>query len=400
MNIVAQGLLRALQSQVGQRVMGVAGPPPPPGPIIVAANHTSYFDHFVLGWWLVSNGRPLPRFLSKSELFDTPISARFNRLGGGIPISRGGVDPEGFVEAQRVLESGGTIVLYPEGTRSRDGWMRAPRRGAAALAARTGAPIVPVGLLGTARVLPVGARVPRPVRRVVVHSGEPVHVSAPGREEERAITREVMQRIAALSGQWPHFLDAPAVTTSPVAPALLRSRARALHTLVERGFAVEGDASLQSFTAAERLSRRQRGSAERLERGRALGQLARRASSPITAVRHALAARRSIVGALRARPTDPLAWHVWAVLLESLPPALGGDEAAASSGHRMAAALAPSSPRYVYHLAESLTASGRTDEAIRFVDRTLEQPGLVVDDPHVARLFRHRRALATAIVPE
>jgi 1-acyl-sn-glycerol-3-phosphate acyltransferase len=103
-----------------------------------------------------------------------------------------------------ILRRGDVFGLYPEGTRSRDGRLYRGRTGVGWLALASGAPVVPVGLVGTDRVQPVGARFPR-VHRVRVAFGEPVrpeiYAGLPPGRARRELTDEVMDRIAALTGQ-------------------------------------------------------------------------------------------------------------------------------------------------------------------------------------------------------
>jgi 1-acyl-sn-glycerol-3-phosphate acyltransferase len=185
-----------------------AGNVPRTGAVILAANHLSFVDSFLI---------PLmtPRrvsFLAKQEYF---------RSGGGpkqfatrtfltgidaIPVPRGGyrAAQESLEAALRVLEAGGAFGIHPEGSRSRDGRLYRGRTGVAWLAIASGAPVVPVALRGTERIQPVGARAPRP-GKVVVRFGEPMRFAQPadGRPgpARRAATDTIMAAIAELSGQ-------------------------------------------------------------------------------------------------------------------------------------------------------------------------------------------------------
>jgi 1-acyl-sn-glycerol-3-phosphate acyltransferase len=106
--------------------------------------------------------------------------------------------------AAKVIDAGDLFAIYPEGTRSRDGKLHRGHRGVGHLAITTGAPVIPVGISGTDRVQPVGARVPRPFRRLVVRFGAPIDPAtfAGGRHDRRRrITDEVMKAIQRLSGQ-------------------------------------------------------------------------------------------------------------------------------------------------------------------------------------------------------
>ncbi len=112
--------------------------------------------------------------------------------------------------ARAVLDAGGAFAIYPEGTRSLDGRLHRGHTGVAALALGTGAPVVPVALVGTERVQPVGTRLPR-IRRVTVRYGAPLDFSSyEGLESScmirRAVTDEIMDAIATLSQQ--EYVDA------------------------------------------------------------------------------------------------------------------------------------------------------------------------------------------------
>jgi 1-acyl-sn-glycerol-3-phosphate acyltransferase len=181
---------------------------PPTGPVIVASNHLSFIDSIVI---------PLavPRrvvFLAKADYWEGRSLASlprraFFRAFEAVPVER---DQQRDAQASLrlaagVLARGDAFGIYPEGTRSRDGRLYRGRTGVGWLALSTGAAVLPVGLVGTDRVQPIGARVPR-IRRVRIRFGEPVDPKSftegrsPG-QSRRQLTDEVMDRIAALSGQ-------------------------------------------------------------------------------------------------------------------------------------------------------------------------------------------------------
>ncbi|MDQ1665083.1 MAG: 1-acyl-sn-glycerol-3-phosphate acyltransferase [Actinomycetota bacterium] len=181
---------------------------PPTGPLIVASNHVSFIDSIVI---------PLavPRrvvFLAKAEYWEGRSLASlprraFFRAFEAVPVDR---DQQRDAQAPLtlaagVLARGDAFGIYPEGTRSRDGRLYRGRTGVGWLALTTGAVVLPVGLVGTDRVQPVGARVPR-IRRVRIRFGEPVDPKAYAEERSpgqarRQLTDEVMGRIAGLTGQ-------------------------------------------------------------------------------------------------------------------------------------------------------------------------------------------------------
>ena len=106
--------------------------------------------------------------------------------------------------ATEVLSAGGVFGIYPEGTRTRDGYTHRGHTGVARLAIRTGAPIVPVGLVGTDECQPTDKKLPRPFRKVHVRFGPPLEAVRPGDGDERlalrALTDEVMFEIVQLCG--------------------------------------------------------------------------------------------------------------------------------------------------------------------------------------------------------
>jgi 1-acyl-sn-glycerol-3-phosphate acyltransferase len=181
-----------------------AGNVPESGPVILAANHLSFVDSFLI---------PLmtPRrvsFLAKQEYFDRRrwLVRSFMTGLDAIPVPRDGfrAAQDALETALRVLKDGEAFGIHPEGSRSRDGRLYRGRTGVAWLALASGAPVVPVAILGTERVQPVGARLPRP-GKVVVRFGRPLVFSPPpeGRQGavRRAVTDEIMAAIGELSGQ-------------------------------------------------------------------------------------------------------------------------------------------------------------------------------------------------------
>ncbi len=176
---------------------------PERGPVILAANHRSFMDSLFLPLVI---GRRVT-FVAKAEYFDSKKTAWFFRGVGQIPIRRegGSASERALAAATEVLEGGGVFGIYPEGTRTRDGFLHRGHTGVARLALRTGAPIVPVGLIGTDEVQPTDAKLPRVFRRVTIRFGEPIHPDHyRGRESDslvlRTITDEVMYEIRQLSG--------------------------------------------------------------------------------------------------------------------------------------------------------------------------------------------------------
>lgn len=178
------------------------------GPVILASNHQSFIDSVFLP--LVVRRRVT--FVAKAEYFESWKTAWFFRAVGMIPLKRdgGSASTRALLAAREVLEQGGALGIYPEGTRSPDGKLYKGHTGVARLAMQTGAAVVPVAQFGTADVQPIGSRSIKLFRRVSIKMGEPLRwpgadISGNGSETDntslRAFTDHLMEAIGALSGQ-------------------------------------------------------------------------------------------------------------------------------------------------------------------------------------------------------
>ncbi|QGZ47787.1 1-acyl-sn-glycerol-3-phosphate acyltransferase [Streptomyces sp. QHH-9511] len=186
---------------------------PEEGPAIVAGNHLSFSDHFLMPAVL----RRRITFLAKQEYFTGPgikgrLTAAFFRSAGQIPVDRSSKEAgkAAIREGLGVLSRGELLGIYPEGTRSHDGRLYKGKVGVAVMAIKAGVPVIPCAMVGTFEIQPPGKVVPR-VRRVTVRFGAPLDFSRfAGLEDEkaaiRAVTDEIMYEILALSGQ--EYVDA------------------------------------------------------------------------------------------------------------------------------------------------------------------------------------------------
>jgi 1-acyl-sn-glycerol-3-phosphate acyltransferase len=121
---------------------------PADGPVIFAANHRSFLDPFVIA---CMSRRPL-YYVAKKELFAKPLTAWFLNSLGAFPIDRGAADEDAMGTARQILERGDAVLIFPEGTRIRPGALAGPKRGVGRLALETGAPIIPVAVIGTEEI--------------------------------------------------------------------------------------------------------------------------------------------------------------------------------------------------------------------------------------------------------
>ena len=179
---------------------------PSRGPVLLAANHRSYFDVVAVALVAARMGRPV-RFLGKRELFDAPGLGWLARALGGIPVDRDNDPARSLGEARRALQAGEPVIILPQGTIPRGAAFFDPvlrgKTGCARLAAMTGAPVVPIGLWGTEAVWPRSARLPTvtavgtpPTVRIRV--GEPLDIAAVASTDPVAATERLIGAIVAL----------------------------------------------------------------------------------------------------------------------------------------------------------------------------------------------------------
>ncbi|MFI6003559.1 lysophospholipid acyltransferase family protein [Streptomyces sp. NPDC051366] len=181
---------------------------PPEGAAIIAGNHLSFSDHFLMPAIL----KRRITFLAKAEYFTGPgvkgrLTAFFFRSAGQIPVDRSGKDAgqAALREGLGVLAKGELLGIYPEGTRSHDGRLYKGKVGVAAMALGAGVPVVPCAMVGTFEIQPPGQKIPN-IRRVTIRFGKPLDFSRyAGLEGERAVLRavtdEIMYAVLELSGQ-------------------------------------------------------------------------------------------------------------------------------------------------------------------------------------------------------
>jgi 1-acyl-sn-glycerol-3-phosphate acyltransferase len=162
---------------------------PGSGAVIVAPNHRSFIDFLVVG---TTATRRKAFFMAKDDLWKSRILGTLLETFGAFPVNRAGADRLALDRARAVLEKGELLILFPEGTRRSGPKIEQLHEGAAFLAARTGAPIVPVGVGGTSAAMPKGARLPHPVKvRLVV--GEPI--AAPERSGGGRVARSKVHAV-------------------------------------------------------------------------------------------------------------------------------------------------------------------------------------------------------------
>ena len=145
---------------------------PAEGPFILVANHASNLDPLVLGWAIGNRQHRLIHFMAKAEMLRWPVLGWLATQSAVFFVRRGEGDRSAQRFALEALAAGSPIALHPEGTRSRDGHLKAGKSGAAFLAMRSGAPLLPAGIAGTHRIFPGGSNVPH-ASRISIRVGGP-----------------------------------------------------------------------------------------------------------------------------------------------------------------------------------------------------------------------------------
>jgi 1-acyl-sn-glycerol-3-phosphate acyltransferase len=181
---------------------------PAEGGVILASNHLSFIDSIILP--LVVDRRV--SFLAKSEYFTRKglkgwLMRSFMLATGQLPIDRSGgkASEDSLNTGLAVLARGSVLGIYPEGTRSPDGKLYRGRTGVARMILEAGVPVVPIAMMDTEKVMPIGTRLPK-VRRIGIIAGDPLDFSRfEGMEGDRfilrSITDEIMYELHALSEQ-------------------------------------------------------------------------------------------------------------------------------------------------------------------------------------------------------
>lgn len=246
---------------------------PRTGPAILASNHLSFSDSIFLP--LVVPRRVT--FPAKMEYFTGPgvkgkLTAAFFRGTGQIPIDRSGGDASqaAMSAGERILNDGGLFGIYPEGTRSPDGKLYKGKTGLARLALATGAPIIPVAMIDTDKVQPIGQKMPQ-LHRVGIVVGKPMYFPqyravAVDRAIAREVTDAVMKELRDLSGQ--EYVDEYAavvkrrraaekfrMATSEAAALATEARAKALLVTEKVRDDVSGRAKEVSVRASETVAK-------------------------------------------------------------------------------------------------------------------------------------------------
>jgi 1-acyl-sn-glycerol-3-phosphate acyltransferase len=181
-------MVRGLNGLLFRTSVDGADQVPASGPVIIAPVHRSFIDFFVAS-------EVTPRklhYMAKDSLWGNGLLARILPAVGAFPVHRESADREALRRAQQVLDAGEVLILFPEGERRTGPVVEELHEGVAFLAARTGATVVPVGIGGSASVMPKGKRLPRP-RHIHLIVGQPI--APPTRTGSGRVARSTIHQL-------------------------------------------------------------------------------------------------------------------------------------------------------------------------------------------------------------
>ncbi len=172
---------------------------PTTGPCIIASNHASNLDPYMLGYTIKERE---VYFLAKEELFRNPVFGWIIRMNNAFPVKRGQKDLEAIKKFHDFIQSGKPLVVFVEGTRTHDGGLQPAKKGAGRLIYDAKAPVIPTYIEGTYRSMPRGSLFPKPVK-IFVHFGPPIPLEdllaePPDKPTYIKIADRVMEHIAKL----------------------------------------------------------------------------------------------------------------------------------------------------------------------------------------------------------
>lgn len=177
----------------------IRGKLPQQGPFVLAGNHLSELDPVVIGYGVWKMGR-IPRFMAKDSLFRIPVLKWLLNASGQIPVKRGRGGGEAVEAAERLMETGGGVIIYPEGTLTREPqlWPMRGKSGAVRLAAAHNIPLIPFAHWGTQAVY--GRYAKRPTFRfrtpIIINVGEPMNLNELVHDaKDRVVVQEASDRL-------------------------------------------------------------------------------------------------------------------------------------------------------------------------------------------------------------
>jgi 1-acyl-sn-glycerol-3-phosphate acyltransferase len=186
---LVRGLIKVVATLVG-RVQVIGAEKVPPGAFVLAPVHRSNVDFALTS---IITKRPM-RYMGKDSIWKSRALGRFVSMLGAFPVHRGTADRESLRVTVEVVEGGSPVVMFPEGTRQSGPVVQELFDGPAYVATKTGVPIVPMGIGGSERMMPKGAKLLKPTKLVLV-VGDPIH--PPPRSEQGRVPRSAVRDLTA-----------------------------------------------------------------------------------------------------------------------------------------------------------------------------------------------------------
>lgn len=351
---------------------------PTRGPFVLAPNHRSYFDHFVLE---TVTGFAVGRsvwFLTKRESFEHPLSRLWTTAWRGIPVDREQPGPDTLRAVRRVMDAGDVLCVYPEGTRNTGHELLPFHPGAFRFALASGVPVIPVAMAGTDAVLPPGAR--RFSRgRARIAFGEPI-VPDLSRGRADAAARLSSEAKAAIVSM---YADLAAMDDVGVAARDHERRgsraARAFDRLTSSSLAPDAtlprEASRRLRALLALLSRAHPRSHDLLAQRARLQGLTIAHRPLVTRILPSLVMRHRLKRVMRVDPAHAVANYLMGRWHQAMPSILGGDAMRAEQAFRSSAESAEAGDtRALAALADLQVAEGRFDEAREMLCRVADAP--------------------------
>lgn len=168
---------------------------PKKGALIVAANHISYLDSIMAGFSVFPRS---PNYFGKEELFKIPLFNLLIRALGAFPVARDRVDRKALSRAIGILKKGGTLIIFPQGTRKTE--LSEAYSGSSYLAYKSKAQLLPIAIIGTDKILPPGKKLPR-FPKITIRIGQPMTVENGKKEDIDNLTKKTMQKIMEMMGK-------------------------------------------------------------------------------------------------------------------------------------------------------------------------------------------------------
>jgi 1-acyl-sn-glycerol-3-phosphate acyltransferase len=201
---IARYLVSAMIKPFKRKVTGLENIPKDKT-FILAINHSSYMDHFLILTTFVRALDKKVHFLAKKEHFDNAMTSSWHNWAGAVPIDRKAGGKKALRWAIAALKKGKIIAVYPEGTRTLNGKLQEGKTGIARLALAAKVPVLPIGIIGTFEILPKGKKIPC-FKRAEMHIGKLMYFDKYYKKQDnyktlRLITTKIMKEIAKLSKQ-------------------------------------------------------------------------------------------------------------------------------------------------------------------------------------------------------